>query len=122
MSANVASPDIAASIQFELPVSYNNIAPSAGAVMFVSFNSASVSSVWICASTYALVAASCAFDGSATLVIAAEPAFRPLNVGVLPVPKPNEVLAVLPVSAVKFEPSPTMKAPSAGVKPATSES
>ena len=77
--------------------------------MFVSFNSASVSSEAICASTYAFVAASCAFDVSATFVIAAEPAFRPLNVGVLPVPKPNEVLAVLPVSAVKFEPSPTMK-------------
>ena len=47
---------------------------------------------------------------------------RPLNVGESEVPKPNDALAVLPVSKTKLEPSPTMKPPSVTAKPETSVS
>ena len=47
---------------------------------------------------------------------------NPVNTGLSPVPNPNDVLAVLPVSVMKFVPLPTMNAPSAGVNPATSVS
>ena len=51
VSAIVASPDITLSIQTELPVSYNNIEPSAGDVIVISANSLKASAVSICAST-----------------------------------------------------------------------
>ena len=45
---------------------------------------------------------------------------NPVNVGLSPVPTPKLVLAVLPVSVIKFVPSPTIKLLSVGVNPATS--
>jgi hypothetical protein len=45
---------------------------------------------------------------------------RPANVGESPVPKPKEVRAVLPDSATKLLPLPTIKLPSVGVRPAIS--
>ena len=45
---------------------------------------------------------------------------NPVNVGLSPVPTPKLVLEVLPVSVIKFVPSPTIKLLSVGVNPATS--
>jgi hypothetical protein len=47
---------------------------------------------------------------------------NPLNVGESEVAKPNDALAVLPVSKTKLEPSPTIKPPSVTAKPDTSVS
>ena len=47
VSAIVASPDITLSIHFDVPVSYNNIAPSAADVIFTSLSSARVFSASI---------------------------------------------------------------------------
>ena len=69
-------------------------------------------------STYALLAAWSFCVGLATPVIFNELIAAPLNVGVLVVPKPNEVLAISSVSNINVLPLPTIIPPLVGVKPA----
>jgi hypothetical protein len=57
-----------------------------------------------------------------TLSIDIEVNVRPVNCGLSEEESPNEALAVFPDSKTKFEPSPTIKPPSVGVKLATSVS